>query len=252
LAGEENKKRAIRQYNRFKPEVLYGYPSMINDFVNYAKGKGIRLYHPKIIVSHAENLYPDIKENLETVFPDSKIVNQYWATEANIAETCPNGNLHIDENTVIAELININQDGTGELYITNLFSYHLPLIRYKLGDRVKFSDERCSCGRNTRVISQIAGRDIDFLVLNDGRSYSVTSIYISNYAKNIHSYQIVHYKKENKIQFRYVPIDNKIDIETEKIKDLFYNNFELTTEFCPVNSIEYSNGGKFKKFVVIE
>lgn len=242
----------VRHYNRFRPAVLYGYPSTINRFALFARENNLVLHHPRIIVTHAENLYKYIRENLSVAFPDSSIVNQYWSTEANIAETCPHGSLHIDEDTVICEVLDPDKNGIGDLYITNLFSYIVPIIRYKIGDRVKISDRICSCGRKTRVIELMEGRDSEYLILPDGRTYSITAIEEAEFAENILNYQLIHHKKENKIVFRYIPVRKELTIRKDLITSYFKNKFGLRTEFDMADKIETTSGGKLKRLIVID
>ena len=37
-------------------------------------------------------------------------------------------------------------------------SYSFPIIRYKLGDVVELSDEKCTCGRSHPIIKEVTGR----------------------------------------------------------------------------------------------
>lgn len=242
----------IQTYNRFKPAVLYGYPSTINRFVIFASENGIKLHHPKIIVTHAENLYQDMKDNFGRAFPDSKIVNQYWSTEANIAETCPYGSLHIDEDTVICEILNPDDHGTGDLYITNLFSYIVPIIRYKIGDRVKISERVCPCGRKTKIIESIEGRETEYLELPDGKKFPVTAMHDSEFAENIFYYQLIYYKKVKKLVFRFIPIRNDLPVRKDLITSYFKKEFGLRAEFDQVDAIETTSGGKLNRLIVMD
>jgi phenylacetate-CoA ligase len=249
---EQNIANIIERYNHFKPALLYGYPSAIFYFLQYAEMKNSRLHQPAIIVTQAENMYEEYKEKFRSTFPNTKIVNQYWATEANIAVTCPEGNLHLDEDTVIGEIINKNESGIGDLLITNLYSYAVPIIRYKVGDRVKFSAVECSCGRKTKVIECLEGRDIDYLELPDGRKIPVTAIYLSKFAKNIVAYQLIHYKSQRLLEFRYIPAKTKEPIDKQLITDYIHHEYGLSTRFEIIDEIQYTRGGKFKKLQVVE
>jgi phenylacetate-CoA ligase len=242
----------IRTYNKFKPAILYGYPSTINRFIMFSRNKGFKLFQPDIIVTHAENLYKEIENNIKLVFPGSKIVNQYWSTEANIAEMCPDGKLHVDEDTVICEVINPDKQGIGDLYITNLFSYIVPIIRYRIGDRVKISGEICSCGRSTKIIESIEGREGEYLELPNGIKFPITAMQEIDFAENILYYQLIFYKKDKRIVFKYIPVSKDLPIKKEFIFSHFRDKFGLYTEFEQVTSIESSPGGKLKRLIVIE
>jgi phenylacetate-CoA ligase len=45
----------------------------------------------------------------------------------------------------------------------------MPFVRYRQGDLARIVDERCSCGRQTRLLVDLAGRNNDGFVLADGR-----------------------------------------------------------------------------------
>lgn len=102
----------------------------------------------------------------------SKIVSEYGAAESGlIAFECPNGNMHINMEDVIVEI-----DDEGEIIVTHLASYSFPIIRYKLGDAVKLSDETCKCGRAQPIISEIVGRK-GSVVVGENNSYPALTFY---------------------------------------------------------------------------
>jgi phenylacetate-CoA ligase len=246
---DKNHEEIINDYNRFRPKILYGYPSAIHNLIQFAKETDKRLHSPEIIVTHAETLYKEYEEKFKHNFPGSKIVNQYWATEANIAVTCTAGNLHVDEDTVICETINMDENGIGDLLVTNLYSYDLPIIRYAIGDRVKLSDEECPCGRKSKLIENIEGRDIDYLELPDNKRIPITAFYFSRFSKNIDAYQLVYYKSQKLLEFRYKGKE-EVKIESAKIADYIRKDFGLSTRFVRMEKLKYTQGGKFRKLWV--
>jgi len=247
--SEQDIKRIVRKYNRFKPRVLYGYPSVINEFIRRAATAGRKLHQPDLIVTHAENLYLEIRETFEKHFPGVKIANQYWATEAPIAETCPDGKLHIAEDIVFCEVIDRDENGVGDLYITNLFSYTVPYIRYQLGDRIKLSKDLCTCGRNSKVIETIVGREAEYIELPDGRKYPVTAFHYSGYTENVLTYQLIYQKSQRKITMNYIPLRDDQPVMEKELRQYWKDHFGLKAEIRRVSRIEYSPGGKKKKFI---
>ena len=86
------------------------------------------------------------------------------------------GGVHVMENEFIAEVIDTDTrqcvaDGIrGELVLTNLGRVGSPLIRYRTGDLVSLTRERCACGRwFARADGGILGR-IDDMILIRGNS----------------------------------------------------------------------------------
>lgn len=82
------------------------------------------------------------------------------------------GSFHVATSNVIVEVIDEGQklDGKvwGRVLVTGLHSYATPLIRYDLGD-IACLDERCACGHDGPVLSNIYGRAKALLKHADGR-----------------------------------------------------------------------------------
>jgi phenylacetate-coenzyme A ligase PaaK-like adenylate-forming protein len=83
------------------------------------------------------------------------------------------GEMHTCDDAVILE---VERDGRpavpgedGEVIVTNLHAYAMPLIRYRLSDVVTRGSEHCACGQPFSTIRAIQGRMIDYFTLPDGR-----------------------------------------------------------------------------------
>lgn len=251
-----NKEKALQYIqiiNRQKPEIIFGYPYALMVLLGFAEELNLQLFQPKLIYTGAENLYPEIALKIKKHFPESFIANEYWSTEANIGITCPYGSMHIDEDTIIPEVINADEHGVGDLLITNLFSYDAPLIRYQLGDKAKISDKKCPCGRQTRIIETIKGRDIDYFVLPDGRKIAFTenSIQIASLCENILAYQILHKSNTYETQFNYVKNLKNRPVNLEPLKDYFRKKLNISVTVNEVDYIETESSGKHKVFKTI-
>src|SRR5206468_11714037 len=59
----------------------------------------------------------------------------------------------------------------GNVVITDLYNYGMPLVRYANGDRAiaGVADETCACGRGLAMLRQVTGRRLDVLRTPDGR-----------------------------------------------------------------------------------
>jgi phenylacetate-CoA ligase len=51
----------------------------------------------------------------------------------------------------------------GEVVLTGLLNFAMPLVRYRVGDTARFAGEKCPCGRGMPVIEEIGGRLDDFV-----------------------------------------------------------------------------------------
>ncbi|MCG8407463.1 MAG: AMP-binding protein [Phycisphaerales bacterium] len=91
------------------------------------------------------------------------------------------GGVHIHESEFIAEVIDpettepVSEGKSGELVLTNLGRWGSPLIRYRTGDHVRLTRERCSCGRwFARMEGGILGRIDDMLIIRGNNVYPAT------------------------------------------------------------------------------
>ena len=78
--------------------------------------------------------------------------------------------VHINESEFIVEILdgsgNARDEGTGELVLTNLGRWGMPVIRYRTGDRVTAVRGTCACGRTlVKLAGGIAGRVDDMITV---------------------------------------------------------------------------------------
>lgn len=156
---------------RFKPQLLYGYPSAIYLLSKYIQDSKFPLsgYSPKTVVCTSEMLLSYQRQGISMTF-GCPVVNEYGSRDGGlIAHECQLGGLHIAAEHVYVEVENANEDGEGDLLITNLDGYGMPFIRYRIGDRASLSQEMCSCGLNLPLMKQLSGRSRDFIISSTGR-----------------------------------------------------------------------------------
>jgi len=164
LQSIENVCRDIEIIN---PNVISSPPSMLKVLANEILKDNLNI-KPKLIYSYAETLYPDVKDFIEKTF-GCPVLQIYQGSEGCYAMTCKEGNLHINEDMVLLELLNMDGTKTEEgkpcskLLVTDLHKKSQTIIRYELNDIVTISKEKCKCGSNFRVIESIQGRADDML-----------------------------------------------------------------------------------------
>jgi phenylacetate-CoA ligase len=82
--------------------------------------------------------------------------------------------IHLVENEFIFEVIDARGRPAleGELVATNLGRWGMPLVRYRTGDRVRLSHERCSCGSPfAKLVGGIMGRVDDMFTVRGVNLY---------------------------------------------------------------------------------
>ena len=130
--------------------------------------QGILSISPVQIISYAEVLSPEVKQFLQESF-HVQIHEVYKCSEGLMGVTCKYGNMHINEDVVLLEVVNKNGTpvpaGTpGHARVTDLVKRATPMIRYQLNDVLTLSPDKCPCGSHFRVIEQIQGRSDDMFL----------------------------------------------------------------------------------------
>jgi phenylacetate-coenzyme A ligase PaaK-like adenylate-forming protein len=140
--------------DRFRPDVLTAYPSVLSALA------GRLAVAPAQVCSGGEPLTDAVRRRIVDAWGVEPF-DQYVTTEAGtIASECPaHAGMHVLDDHVVLE-----PDAAGVL-VTVLSSRTLPLLRYRLDDRVTTTDEPCPCGRSSTRIVAIEGKARELLPL---------------------------------------------------------------------------------------
>lgn len=153
---------------QFKPRFMVGFPSSIYDIAVVARERRLTAsYDIKAIFPTAETVLPMHREVIGAVFK-TRLIDQYASSEgAPFILECPYGRLHIHPLSGVFEVINDEGEPAleGELLVTSFTTHGTPLVRYRIGDRIKLADptERCGCGSVFPLVDWIDGRTTDFI-----------------------------------------------------------------------------------------
>jgi phenylacetate-CoA ligase len=148
----------------------------------------------------SETLSDSLREKLSCVF-NADIIGHYGSEElGTLAFECKeHAGYHIIADNVIIEIEKdsnkVASSDIGEVIVTNLNNFTMPLIRYKLGDIAVLSGEKCKCGRGLPLIKQIVGREDDFIILPSGRKISPRMINAIENISGIISYKTIQESK---------------------------------------------------------
>lgn len=138
-----------------KAKYLSGYSSMIYEVAKFInEDDGLR---NNINIAFIKGTSEKIFENYQPVAMSAfrkNIVSEYGSAEAGIiAFECPEGNMHVNMETVAVE------EFEKRIIVTNLVSNSFPIIRYELGDYIKLDEQSvCACGRESYIIKEVLGR----------------------------------------------------------------------------------------------
>ncbi len=172
--SEQSMARYVHITKKFKPKVIKGYASSLVLFARYLRARGVSDMNLHSVISTAENLSLANRKLLEEKF-NCDVYDTYGSREvAMMAGECPeHSGLHISAETVLLEFAEGDEIAApgelGEILVTDLHNYGMPLIRYSIGDAGRPTNDLCSCGRGLPLMKSVDGRVTDYIRACDGR-----------------------------------------------------------------------------------
>lgn len=167
---------------RFQPTCLFGYPSSLALLAEHglSQGRRLALRGLKAVFVTGEVCFPPHRAILKEYF-SAQVADGYGSREAGfIAHECPRGSMHIMAENCIVETVHEGRPTrageVGEIVVTHLDGYGMPMIRYRTGDVGRLKPGRCACGRGLPLMDVVHGRVTDFLRLPDGTIRHALSI----------------------------------------------------------------------------
>lgn len=130
----------IAQINAFEPTLILAYAQSIYQLATHAERTGQTMKTPRAVMTSATNLDDAMRTTIERVF-GTTVFDRYGSREVgDIA--CENGDgagLLVSPLTHLVEVIGPDgqpaEEGVaGEIVVTLLTNYSMPLIRYRIGD----------------------------------------------------------------------------------------------------------------------
>ena len=171
---EPKMREYVEVINLHKPVQILAYVESIYELARFIDRNGLSVHSPRAIMTSAGTLYPHMRQVIERVFR-APVFNRYGSREVgDIACECEvHKGLHVSPLTHYVEII--RKDGTpaaagevGEVVVTSLVNYAMPLIRYRIGDMAAWAEEECSCGRSWPLLKEVVGRVSDVFVTATG------------------------------------------------------------------------------------
>ena len=152
----------IRQIREFQPNIVIGYPSAIKILAQLMENGEVSLDAERVI-SCGEPLGTSLRTYLEKIFR-TQVVNFYGSSESLAlgVETNPKDGMLLFDDMNVIEVEN------GVMYLTCLYNYAQPLIRYRLSDRLTLKAPEGGELPFTRAVG-LLGRNEDVLWFEDGR-----------------------------------------------------------------------------------
>lgn len=248
----------IQVMNTHNPSFVKAYAQSIFELAKFAKENDIFVKQQKAIHLAAGTVYESMRETIEEVF-SCKAYNHYGCREVgSIASECSaQSGLHIMIENVVVEVVdeegNLCKHGEqGEIVVTTLNNFSMPLIRYKIGDIGVFKEyEECPCGCTYPKLEKVLGRTTDIFKTSTGSivvpEYFIHLIGVVHNRGNIKRFQVIQ-EELDKVIIKIVkggdiPEEDLQEIK-HKIKLVMGEECEVVFEF--VQSISTTATGKFR------
>lgn len=240
-------------FSKFAPEYLVGFPSSVFDLCMMAKERGLSFKGTvKAFFPTAETVLPQHRAVIGEVL-GCPLIDQYASSEgAPFILQCNEGRLHIHPLTGVFEVVdeNLQPAQEGEVLVTSFSTRGTPLIRYRIGDRIKLApqEETCACGSSFPLVEYIDGRSSDHLWSSENGKVNLGNI--SNCTKDapgIICFQAIQ-EKESLVVVKLVKGREFSEIDRENflraLTARLGSSMEVTIEY--VDEIPREKSGKFR------
>jgi len=258
--GPADMDRYGEDLRRFRPRYFYGYVSMLTAFAEHVRQRGGSAWPDlRCVITTSEVLGEAQRALLAETF-GVPVYNEYGCGElGTIAHECERGGLHVNDENLLLEVLDGQRPcapgETGELVVTELNNYAMPLIRYRTGDFGAIAAAPCPCGRALTVLEKVHGRAYDFVTTRDGRRFHGEFImYIFEEAKRldlgIEQFQ-VEQRGHDDFLIRIVPGRGYDERARQLVRTRIQGRFDPTArvEFAEVASIARERSGKLRLII---
>ncbi|MFN0212927.1 MAG: phenylacetate--CoA ligase family protein [Saprospiraceae bacterium] len=233
---------------------MNGY-AMSNYFLaRFLEESGLEAPQLKAVLSSSEALSPEMRDTFKRVY-GCKTFDAWSGVEAcGLISECEHGQLHTSPDIAILEFIDPETGRPAapgqlaEVICTGLLNFDQPLIRYRIGDLMRFSDKPCPCGRQMAVIQEISGRIEDTVVGPDGREMvRFHGIFVD--MPDILEGQIIQHD-HTRFEIKTVSVKPLSESDRRVIRQRMISQLgEIRVEINEVSQIPRGPNGKFKAVV---
>jgi phenylacetate-CoA ligase len=248
---EKSVAKLFRMIEKYKPVLIDGYAESLNFISMFAP---YSTSQDRIaVMSSAQQLTPETRHMIQEKL-SAKVFDKYGSREfSGIAYQCTEGrNFHVQDESYIVEILIDGRKAlpgeVGELVITDLNNFSVPLIRYRIGDLALAVEQNpCPCGRNHSQIGMISGRTQALVLCENGVWLPGTFFahFFKDYQFAIQHFQIVQ-EKPGAFRVNIIPTSRyTLEIESQ-IRDGLYRFTGSATaiEFLQVKEIPMERTGK--------
>ncbi|MFI4910736.1 MAG: phenylacetate--CoA ligase family protein [Sedimentisphaeraceae bacterium JB056] len=241
--------------NSFKPCGYWSYMEAAAELAEYIEKSGRKFYSPKMIISTIGPLNEQLRNKIEKAL-GCNVYNQYGSREVGaIACECKEKNgLHTFPWSHFVEVVgddykSVAENQEGQILVTPLENYAMPLLRYSIGDVGVNGGSKCQCGRNTFKLGAVKGRTLGYFIKPDGSKvhshFIVQGLFFRDWIERFQivqeklDYVVIYIKKRGGVEF------DQGDIEEIKTQSRLLLGQQCRIDIDFVSDISRSESGKF-------
>ena len=164
----------VEVLNSKRPKLIVAYAQAIYELAKFAQEQSLTVVPQKAIVTSAGTLYPFMREKIERIF-QCRVFNRYGSREVgDVACERPGfEGLWVAPWGTYVEIVDDDDNPVppgfeGNILVTSLANYAMPLIRYKIGDRGALAAESQE-RRTVQILEKVSGRITDNFKTKNGK-----------------------------------------------------------------------------------
>ncbi len=212
----------LTQILKFDPKLIRGTPSYLRLLAEAMAERGIEGLGDKVVRTEGEVTDEETRKYLESSFK-CKVFDEYssWDFGNGAWQCTKREGYHIDADLLILEVVRGNERVSpgerGEIVVTNLLNYSMPLIRYRVGDIGVLDDKTCSCGRGLPLLKSIEGREADCFTLPGGQLITPRTIMtVIQGTPGVSRYQAVQ-ESMNRVRIELMRRGNELEVSKDEL-----------------------------------
>ena len=239
---------------RIEPALIRCFPSAGTVVAQYLHDHHIALPGLRGVVSAGESVSDTQRNVIESGF-GAPVFNLYASREVGTtaAECSQHRHLHIAVDSQVVEIVTAGKRMAlgefGDIVITDLLNYAMPMIRYAIGDYGSLVEGDCPCGLPFPLLENVVGRTGDNLRDCDGKTVVPNTLT---------AHLIVHGPRVGQVQviqntYKEVLVRMSADpAPDQSIRDFYSTNLKILLKgleevrFEVVDHISYEESGKYR------
>jgi phenylacetate-CoA ligase len=243
----------LRELRRQPRKHLLGYASSLYVFAKVARDYGVDDVRFDSVISWGDKMFPHYRTLIEKQFA-TRVFDTYACSEGfMIAAQCPEMSYHVTTPQVYLELLDdrdrpVAPGELGNVVVTRLDNYNMPLIRFYLGDLAIAEPpaKRCACGRSLPLLARVVGRDTDIVRTRSGKHMIVHFFTaIMEHVPEVRQFRVIQ-RSLDEIELEYIAETDFEPGVLDRIRDKIHEKLgePMPVAFKRVESIPPTASGK--------